>query len=240
MSTTFNSIFAEVAFALNIGRTPDRALAEGVYSRLAIGVILPTDLISPDWVREQIQQAIIDVEYEVLSAICFNEKHPERGRFVVSSSPLASGSPLPFLSAGGTPFQGPFSSAVDVATGFIMTARPQQIVQWAIQNANSSYSTPARPLVWCSSGGQFLHNAPGSATLVGAAVARATFFVGGANIRPQDEHKTPIVAGTIARLAGKEGAWADVVKIYGSQYDAHLATIRAVPNTIAMPDPSKV
>ncbi len=238
MATNYNNILADVVFALNMAKSVDAFEAQAVYGRYVGGTAFLTDNASADWVVAQVQQAIVDVEYEIIAAVCFNEKHPERGTFMAPSSTILPGANIPQASSLGIPFIGPIAYIVEATTSYIMTPRPMQIVQWALRNDNQAYSLPDKPLVWCNAGGKLLFNAAGAVTYA-PAVAKAA-FIGTANIRLLDYHRTAIVAGSVFRLAGKEGAWGDMVRIYGEQYLAHMAMVQGAPNSIAMPEPSKV
>ncbi len=149
---TYDSVLADVAFGLNIFATFDRIDAELVYNRAVGGALVPTDADSSDFVLNQIRQAILDTELEIIHQIGLNPNHPERGDFEAVSDPLTSGDPLPTLSADSKEFHGPFDSLTDISTGFLMNRREFPLVRMAVRNSNSAWSVPTRPLVWCVSG----------------------------------------------------------------------------------------
>ncbi len=236
MSVTYLSVIADVESQINglIATTP--SLTESTYSAAQAGTWTIADRTSTDWGLPQIQNAVFDAEYELLKEICFNGRHPERGAFVSPSAALTSGNSIPAADAATTPYLGIFDYAYETGTSVAFTERPMQVVQWAIRNANSAFSSP-RVLIYCLTGGVILHNSTTAAVLNGPAVARATSTAG--NMRLRDYHRAAVVAGTLIKLLPKEGAWVDAYKINADYYSAHVEQIRSVGTQLAMPTPAR-
>jgi hypothetical protein len=236
MSVSYLSIIADVESQINglIATTP--ALTESTYSAAQAGTWTVADRTSTDWGLPQIQNAVFDAEYELLKEICFNGRHPERGSFVSASSALSSGVTIPAADAVATPYLGIFDYAYQTSTAISITERPMQVVQWAIANANSAFSSP-RVQIYCLAGGIVLHNSSTTIVLNGPAVARATSTSG--NIRLRDYHRAAVVAGVLIKLLPKEGAWPDAYKINADYYSAHIEQIRGVGSQLVMPNPAR-
>lgn len=237
MTVTYYSIIADIESQINglIATTP--SLTESTYSLAQANTWTIADRTSTDWGLPQIQNAVFDAEYELLKEICFNGKHPERGSFVSPSSAISSGSVVPAADSGGsTPYLGIFDYAYQTSTAIPITERPMQIVQWAIANANSAFSSP-RVQIYCIAGGIVLHNSTTTLVLNGPAVARATSTAG--NIRLRDYHRSAVVAGALVKLLTKEGAWMDAFQQNAAYYTAHIEQIRSVGSQLAMPTPAR-
>lgn len=234
MSVSYNSILADLESQINglVATTP--SLTDSTYNLVAAGTSTVADRTSTDWSLAQQQNAIFDAEYEIITEICFNSRHPERAKFGSAvSSPLTSGSTIPVVDSGGsTPYVGVFDYAYETGTATPFTEKPMQAVQWAIANAGSAFSSP-RVLVYCIAGGIVLHNSSTTLVLTGPAVARGTSFTG--NIRPYDSHRAAIVAGALIKLLPKEGAWPEAFKMNADYYTAHIEQIRGVGQQVAVP-----
>lgn len=236
MAVSYYSIIADIESQINglVATTP--ALALSVYDTTAASGAPASNFTSTDWSLSQVSNAIFDTEYELLKEICFNGRHPERGGFVSGSSDLSSGTSIPATASGSTPFLGIFDYAYQSSTLIPVTERPMQVVQWAIANANSAFSSP-RVQIYCLAGGIVLHNSPTTIIMAGPAVARATSTAG--SIRLRDYHRPAVVAGALIKLLTKEGAWGDAFQENASYYTSHIEQIRGVGNQLAMPFPAR-
>lgn len=236
MAVTYYSIIADVESQINglIATTP--TLTESTYSSAQANTWTVADRTSTDWGLPQIQNAVFDAEYELLKEICFNGRHPERSAFISAATGVSSGAAIPSTDSVSTPFLGIIDYVDETSTAIVMTERPMQVVQWAIRNANSAFSSP-RVLVYCLAGGAILHNSTSTAVVHAPAVARATSTAG--NIRLRDYHRSAVVAGALIKLLPKEGAWPDAYKINADYYSAHIEQIRSVGNQLAMPSPAR-
>lgn len=233
MAVSYLSIVADVESQINGLKATTPSETESVYNTVLAGTWTVADRTSTDWGLPQVQNAIFDAEYELLKEICFNGRHPERGTFVSPSSGLTSGNSIPATDSGGsTPYLGVFDYAYETTSGTIFTERPLQVVQWAIKNANSAFSSP-RVLVYSLAGGVVLHNSTTTLVLNGPAVARATSTSG--NIRLRDYHRPAVVAGALIKLLPKEGAWPDAFKLNADYYTTHIEQIRSVGQQTAVP-----
>ena len=237
MAVSFLSIQADVESQLNalIATTP--TIAETAYSAVVAGTSTVADRTSTDWGLLQIQNAILDTEYDLIKEVCFNGRHPERGTFSAVSGTLANRADLPSFSAGGASFLGEFSYCRENGTNTPLRERELQIVQWATANSSSVFSNP-RVLVYAIAGGTLFHNSTTTVFLQGAAADRAT--VSGTtyspvNIRLRDYHRPAIVAGSLVRLLAKEGQWAEAFEENGKLYTAHVEQIRNVGKAVAEP-----
>jgi hypothetical protein len=236
MAVTYLSVIADIESQINglIATTP--ALTESTYSAAQAGTWTIADRTSTDWGLPQIQNAVFDAEYELLKEICFNGRHPERGSFVSPSAALTSGNSIPAADAVAVPYLGIFDYAYQTSTAIPFTERPMQVVQWAIANANSAFSSP-RVQIYCLAGGVVLHNSTTTLVLNGTAVARATSTAG--NLRLRDYHRPAVVAGALIKLLTKEGAWGDAFQENATYYTSHIEQIRTVGNQLAMPTPAR-
>lgn len=238
MASTLDSVLADVYFTLNILYAPTRADAEASYSHAVSASMGPNDPQSTDWVTQQAQQALLDTQYEVIKEICFNGRHPERGSYRKTSSALSSGSAVPASASDSTPFFGPFDHVRDADSGAYLTPRSRQVVQMALLNANNAFSTPYKPLVYCIDGATILHNTA-NVVLDGVGAVIAAYFALDP-IQVKDYHRPALVAGTVLKMATKEGAWPDLLQQVGGLYAAHIAQIQGVGQQVVDPYPAEV
>lgn len=239
MAVTYFQVLADVMSQMNGLQSRTVSEMEQSYGDVAQGVVAPGYKTSTDWSIDQMKQAILDAEYELCSEICFNTKHPERGAFLKFSNALFHLDPIPALAADSTPFLGEIDTVKQTTTNKLMSPRSQQTVEWAVQNENSLYSSPDRPLVYCITGGQILHNASSPATVIltRPALARGTF--GATAIQCSDYHKQALVAGALTKILTKEGAYADAFNLNAGMWSAHIERIRSVGAQIAEATPSQ-
>lgn len=232
MAVSFNSIYGDVLSQINSLDATTVTILQAAYAAALAGTITDADMNSTDWATGQIQNAILDTEYEIIKEICFNPRHPERGDFRITATAQASATALPSASSGSVPFLGPYDYAIETGSAALIKPRSFAVVSAAIRNANSAFSSPYRPLAWCADGGTLLHNSDTTVALVGAGIARATFS---GNIRCRDYHRPAIVAGSLVRLLPKEGQWQDAFGANSALYTAHIEQIRSVGQQAVTP-----
>lgn len=237
MAVSFLSIQADVESQLNalIATTP--TVTETAYSAVVGGTSTVADRTSTDWGLLQIQNAILDTEYDLIKEVCFNGRHPERGTFSAVSSTLANRADIPSAAASGAAFLGEFSYCRESGTNTPLRERELQVVQWATSNSSSVFSNPT-VLVYAIAGGTLFHNSSTTVLLQGAAANRATVsgnVYSPTDIRLRDYHRPAIVAGALIRLLPKEGQWAEAFEENGKLYTAHVEQIRSVGKPIAEP-----
>lgn len=238
MAVSFLSIQSDVESQINglIATTP--TIAETAYSAVVAGTSTVADRTSTDWGLPQIQQALLDTEYEIIKEICFNGRHPERSSFNGVSNGLASAGGIPVTSAGGMTFLGQFNYCYETGTLKQLREREQQIVQWAIENSSSAFSDP-RVLVYCLVGGVILHNSTTTVVLQGCAADRngvsGTAYTPFSAIRVRDYYRPAIVAGALTKLLAKEGAWQEALADNAAIYKDCIDTIRGVGQQMAVP-----
>ena len=238
MAISFLSIQADVESQINglIATTP--TIAETAYSAVVAGTSVVADRTSTDWGLPQIQQAILDTEYEIIKEICFNDRHPERSSFNAVSGALSSTAGLPTTAASGATFLGKFNYCYENGTSTPLREREMQVVQWAITNSSSAFSSP-RVLVYCIAGGVILHNSATTVLLQGCAADRnnvvANVYTPFTAIRVRDYYRAAIVAGSLVKLLAKEGQWLDAMQANAAIYSAQIEQIRSVGQQMAVP-----
>lgn len=236
MAVTLNSIYADVLAQINSLDATTVALLQTVYQAAVGGSIADVDMNSTDWAIDQIKNAILDAELELINEICQNPKHPERGTFQKTSSNITSGDAVPATASDLTPFFGQFDYAKETSGSLILTPRPLLVVQAAIRNSNSAFSANYRALCWCIAGGTVLHNSSGTINLVGVGAARNTFPSG--SIRLRDYYRPAVVAGAMLKMLPKEGANPTAFQEYSQLYNGQLAQIRAIGQATGAPTPA--
>lgn len=242
MAVSFLSIQADVESQINglIATTP--TVAETAYSAVVAGTSVVADRTSTDWGLPQIQQAILDTEYEIIKEICFNDRHPERSSFNGVSTALTSGAGIPATAASGAAFLGKFNYCYESGTLTPLREREMQVVQWAIANSNSAFSSP-RVLVYCLAGGVILHNSATTVLLQGCAADRnnvvANVYTPFTAIRVRDYYRAAIVAGSLVKLLAKEGQWQEAMADNAALYKDCIDTIRSVNQQVAVPYTSR-
>lgn len=236
MAVSFTSILADVMSQLNAIKADTVAIASTTYSAISGGTSVSTDYRSTDWPVEQIQQAILDIEYQIIYEICLNEFHPERTDFNGASATVGSGSNIPATSSGGDPFLGKFNLIKDNTNNRVLTERPFQVVKMAAENTNSMFSL-AIPYVYAIVGQRIYLNADNPCIFEGPAKSRATWT---GNIRCRDHHKPAIIAGSVAQLLPKEGAWSEAWQEQVKIFSSYIEQIRSVNRFVVQPYPSQV
>ena len=222
MAVSWNSVRAEVLSILNMLGGTTATAAETEYSNAVSGTVVST---STDWPVSLVNDALLDHEMLIIREICLNGRHPERVDFAITSGQLADGANIPALGNSTVQYVGEFSAVIDNTTGQFMRQAPLGLVEWAVQNSGSMFSTP-RPLLYCLVGTVLRHTGAGTAYFIGTGANRSTSFSG--NIRVRESHKTALVSGAAAFLLTKEGAWPDAQAMHQKIWDGHLASIRAV------------
>ncbi len=238
MSVSFLSIQADVQSQLNalIATTP--TVTETAYSAVVAGTSTVADRTSTDWGLTQIQNAILDTEYDIIKEICFNSRHPERSAFNAVSNPVSNPAALPTTDNAGTTFLGQFNYIAESGTNTLLRERELQVTQWAIQNSSSAFSDP-RVLIYSIAGGWLYHSSTTTVVIQGTAADRNGIVAGVYSpftaIRVRDYYRPAIVAGALVRLLTKEGAWQDAFADNAAIYKDQIDQIRSVNQQMAVP-----
>lgn len=238
MAISFLSIQADVQSQLNalIATTP--TVTETTYSAVVAGTSVVADRTSTDWGLPQIQNALLDTEYDLIKEICFNSRHPERSSFNAVSDPLSNPAALPIVDNAGIHFLGQFNYVVQSGTEILLRERELQVTQWSIQNSSSAFSNPL-VLIYSIVGGWLYHNSPTAVMLQGTAADRntcvANVYTPFSAIRVREYYRPAIVAGALVRLLAKEGAWLDAMQANAAIYKDQIDQIRSVNQQMAVP-----
>ncbi len=239
MAVTYFDILADVMNQMNSLLSTTVSELDTAYGNVQGGALSPGERTSTDWPVEMMKQAILDAEFELCKEICFNTKHPERTQYLKASNAIFHQDGLPTVSQDGTPYIGQIDTVRQTTTGFLMTPRPQTVVEWAFRNANNAYRSPANPLVYCINGGIMLHNAFDPATVVITQPALARGIFGLTQIQCKEYHRSALVAGAMVKLLTKEGAYADAMNLNAGLWSAAIEQIRSVGAQIGEATPSQ-
>lgn len=233
MAISFNSLKAEVLVMLNALAATTPATLQSAFTSAVSGTVAN---LSTDWPEAQIEDVILDAEYQLCVEIARSDRHPERADFEESSVALTSGAILPIASASGKPFIGDYSAVIDGTTGFALLERPLSLVQMVIENEQSMFPVPLR--IYSMAGARLYFKTPAgnTAKVTGPALARATWT---GNIRCRDSHALAIVSGAMAYLLTKEGAWGEAQQMHAQIWVTHLAQIQGIERQTAVPLPSQ-
>lgn len=231
MAVSFNTLKAEALTLLNALPATTPATLEAAYTSAANGVITS---LSTDWPESQIEDALLDAEYQLCVEIAKSDRHPERADFEETSVTLTSGQVLPLTSSTGKPFIGDYSAVIDGTTNFALQERPLALVQMAIENEQGMFPSALR--IYAIAGARIFFKSPNPARVSGPALARATFA---GNIRCRDNHALAIVSGAMCYLLTKEGAWGEAWQMYSNIWTTHMAQIQGIERQTAVPLPSQ-
>lgn len=231
MAVPFNTLKAEVLALLNALPASTPAALQSAFTSAMGGTVTST---STDWPEAQIEDAILDAEYQLCVEIGRSDRHPERADFEETSSTINSGGILPLTSSTGKPFIGDYSAVIDGTTNIALQERPLALVQMAAQNEQGMFPTALH--VYAMAGARLYYKAPNLAKVTGPALARATWA---GNIRCRDSHALAIVSGALCYLLTKEGAWGEAWQMHSQIWTAHMAQIQGIERQTAVPLPSQ-
>jgi hypothetical protein len=231
MSYSFNQLKAEAFSLLNAMPATTSTVLETNYQLAGSGIV---NSLSTDWAQAQVEDAILDAEYQICVQIAMADRHPERADFEETSNLITSGSILPITATSGKYFVGDYSAIIDSVTGVALQERPLALVRMAVLNEQSIF--PISLHVYAIAGARIYFKAPNPVRISGPAINRAT-WVG--NIRCRDSHALAIVSGAMSFLLTKEGAWPEAWQMHSQIWATHMAQIQGVERQTAVPLPSQ-
>jgi hypothetical protein len=223
MSVAYNKVFQEVANLLGAVAGVTAATADTNY----VATLADATLIGPDFQKTAITDAVVAAIGEIVEAIASTPLHPERSGFTTQTAALASGAIIPRTDSGGSNVViGVMGTVRDSSDSRVLLPVDVDKVRSFVQFASTVYNgfTP----YWFAVDGQRIYHTRTNVVIDVCTYARPTSFAG--NINLDDWHEGGLVMGAVAKLAEKEGSFADLYTAANAAWMAHIAQIRNYGN----------
>lgn len=235
MSTTYNTVIAEVALRINAVYGPISATLQSNY---ITSPLTTTQVVSSIFPLAAIQDAVLDTEGALAKAVADTANSPLRQYLAAQTSSLANLATLPSLSSASKPIIGVWGTVVDASDSQVCSLMPLDEVRRRATNANSQFVCDE---YWYNIIDRVILHTRTNVIVKCCVYSRsdqATILAANGSILLADALASAYVAGAVSTLVRDDEFMAQAAKAQ-TQFDSATAAIRQGMSTV-VPDAMEV